>query len=83
MPTWLTVGGYQEQPLPIVSALTMTRNGNGVTLAKRFYDEGVIDGNALKQMLLESQGAAPYFWHCSPLLDAQFAPALLVSGSWN
>ncbi len=39
MPTWLTVGGYQEQPLPIVSALTMTRNGNGVTLAKRFYDE--------------------------------------------
>ena len=55
MPTWLTVGGYQEQPLPIVSALTMTRNGNGVTLAKRFYDEGVIDGNALKQMLLESR----------------------------
>ncbi len=54
MPTWLTVGGYQEQPLPIVSALTMTRNGNGVTLAKKFYEQGVHDGHQLKRMLLES-----------------------------
>jgi bicarbonate transport system ATP-binding protein len=54
MPTWLTVGGNQNEPLPVVSALTMTRNGNGVTLAKKFYDMGVHDGHHLKEMLLKS-----------------------------
>ncbi|BAQ63600.1 nitrate ABC transporter ATP-binding protein [Geminocystis sp. NIES-3709] len=54
MPTWLTVGGNQDEPLPVVSALTMTRNGNGVTLAKKFYDMGIHDGHHLKRMLLES-----------------------------
>jgi bicarbonate transport system ATP-binding protein len=54
MPTWLTAGGHQEESLPIVSALTMTRNGNGVTLAKRFYEQGVHDGHHLKEMLLKS-----------------------------
>jgi bicarbonate transport system ATP-binding protein len=54
MPTWLTVGGNQNEPLPVVSALTMTRNGNGVTLAKRFYDQGIYDAQKLKRMILES-----------------------------
>ena len=54
MPTWLTVGGNQDEPLPVVSALTMTRNGNGVTLGKKFYDMGVHDGHHFKRMLLES-----------------------------
>jgi bicarbonate transport system ATP-binding protein len=54
MPTWLTAGGNNNEPLPTVSALTMTRNGNGVTLAKKFYDMGVHDGHHLKRMLLES-----------------------------
>jgi bicarbonate transport system ATP-binding protein len=54
MPTWLTVGGNQNQPLPTVTALTMTRNGNGVTLAQKFYQQGVYDSHQLKRMLLES-----------------------------
>lgn len=54
MPTWLTAGGNQDEPLPVVSALTMTRNGNGITLAKKFYDMGIHDGHHLKTMLLES-----------------------------
>ncbi|AUB40165.1 cmpC, bicarbonate transport system ATP-binding protein [Nostoc flagelliforme CCNUN1] len=41
MPMWLTLGGHNNQPLPVVTALTMTRNGNAITLAKRFYDQGV------------------------------------------
>ncbi|MEH2392215.1 MAG: nitrate ABC transporter ATP-binding protein [Nostoc sp.] len=41
MPIWLTLGGHNNQPLPVVTALTMTRNGNAITLAKRFYDQGV------------------------------------------
>jgi bicarbonate transport system ATP-binding protein len=56
MPTWLTAGGNQEEPLPIVSALTMTRNGNGITLAKQFYQEGVVTAADYKQKLLALDG---------------------------
>jgi bicarbonate transport system ATP-binding protein len=54
MPVWLTAGGMNGEPLPIVSALTMTRNGNAITLDKRFYDQGIITLSDLKRMLLES-----------------------------
>ena len=51
MPTWLTAGGYQDQPLPMVSALTMTRNGNGITLSKSLYDQGVYSLEAFQNIL--------------------------------
>ncbi|MBE9171141.1 ABC transporter substrate-binding protein [Pleurocapsales cyanobacterium LEGE 06147] len=54
MPTWLTAGGDRETPVPTVTALTMTRNGNGITLAKKFYAKGVQTVTDLKRMLLES-----------------------------
>ncbi len=41
MPLWLTLGGDDNIPVPVVSALTMARNGNAITLGKHFYDEGV------------------------------------------
>jgi bicarbonate transport system ATP-binding protein len=41
MPMWLTLGGNRNKPTPVVSALTMTRNGNAITLSKRFYEGGV------------------------------------------
>lgn len=61
MPVWLTVGGHNEKgtPLPVVSALTMTRNGNAITLAKRFYDQfdrPVQSAQEYKQMLLALDG---------------------------
>ncbi|MBR8831214.1 MAG: Bicarbonate transport ATP-binding protein CmpC [Chroococcopsis gigantea SAG 12.99] len=61
MPTWLTAGGHQEQPIPMVSALTMTRNGNGVTLSKKFYEQGIVNGTSLKRMLLESADSRHIF----------------------
>ncbi|MFM7426166.1 MAG: nitrate ABC transporter ATP-binding protein, partial [Elainella sp.] len=54
MPVWLTVGGLNDQPLPIVTALTITRNGNAITLDKRFNQEGVYVLNDLKRFLLET-----------------------------
>lgn len=54
MPVWLTVGGMNNKPLPVVSALTITRNGNAITLDKRFADQGVLTLNDLKRMLLET-----------------------------
>jgi len=55
MPLWLTLGGDNDQPLPVVTALTMTRNGNAITLDKRFYDEGVYDLAGFKQYLLKTR----------------------------
>jgi len=54
MPLWLTLGGHENRPLPVVSALTMTRNGNGITLDKRFYDQGIHSLTDFKKMLLDS-----------------------------
>jgi bicarbonate transport system ATP-binding protein len=54
MPLWLTLGAHDTKPLPVVTSLTMTRNGNAITLAKRFYDEGVRTLADFKQMLLDS-----------------------------
>ncbi|MBW4643341.1 MAG: nitrate ABC transporter ATP-binding protein [Goleter apudmare HA4340-LM2] len=52
MPMWLTLGGHNNKPLPVVTSLTMTRNGNAITLAKRFYDQGVRTLSDFKNYLL-------------------------------
>jgi len=54
MPVWLTVGGNEGRPVPVVSALTLTRNGNAITLDKRFYDQGVYTLADFKQLLQQS-----------------------------
>ena len=54
MPLWLTLGGHENRPLPVVTALTMTRNGNGITLDKRFYDQGIHTLADFRKMLLDS-----------------------------
>lgn len=54
MPLWLTLGAEDTQPLPVVSSLTMTRNGNAITLAKRFYDQGIHTLADLRHLLLDS-----------------------------
>ncbi|OLP16212.1 bacitracin ABC transporter ATP-binding protein [Leptolyngbya sp. 'hensonii'] len=55
MPLWLTLGGVDNQPIPTVTSLTLTRNGNAITLAKRFYDQGVYTLADLKQMLYQTR----------------------------
>ncbi|MDX1976832.1 MAG: nitrate ABC transporter ATP-binding protein, partial [Pseudanabaenaceae cyanobacterium bins.68] len=50
LPTWLTLGGNGACK-PIVSALTMTRNGNAITLDRRFYNQGIHSLADFKQML--------------------------------
>jgi bicarbonate transport system ATP-binding protein len=53
MPAWITLGG-NGRSIPIVSALNMTRNGNAISLCKRFYDQGITTLADFKQMLLSS-----------------------------
>ncbi|MEN9204677.1 MAG: nitrate ABC transporter ATP-binding protein, partial [Thermostichales cyanobacterium DRC_bins_46] len=53
MPVWMSLGGGETQPIPIVTALTLTRNGNGITLAKRFYNQGIHTLADLRRYLLD------------------------------
>ncbi|MDH6078106.1 ABC transporter ATP-binding/substrate-binding protein [Umezakia ovalisporum] len=55
MPMWLTLGGHNNTPVPVVTSLTMTRNGNAITLAKRFYDQGVVTLSDFKDYLLRTR----------------------------
>jgi nitrate/nitrite transport system ATP-binding protein len=41
MPLTLTIGAGNKPSVPMVSALTLSRNGNAITLSKRLYDQGV------------------------------------------
>ncbi|AGY60458.1 nitrate ABC transporter ATP-binding protein [Gloeobacter kilaueensis] len=41
MPLWFSLGGANEKPLPVATALTTTRNGNAITLARRFLKEDI------------------------------------------
>ena len=41
MPAWLTLGGNNDVPLPVVTALTMARNGNAITLKEEFYQQNI------------------------------------------
>lgn len=41
MPTWMTAGGHGGDPTPVVSSLTLSRNGNGITLSRGLTDQGV------------------------------------------
>jgi nitrate ABC transporter ATP-binding subunit len=54
MPIWLTAGGLDGKSLPIATSLTMTRNGNAITLDKQFYQQGVHSLTDLRRMLLET-----------------------------
>ncbi|PZO38504.1 MAG: bacitracin ABC transporter ATP-binding protein [Pseudanabaena frigida] len=50
LPMWMTLGGNGACK-PIVTALTMTRNGNAITLDRRFYDRGIHTLADFKAML--------------------------------
>jgi bicarbonate transport system ATP-binding protein len=54
MPLWITLGGAGNQSVPVVSSMTMTRNGNAITLDKRFQNQGITTLPDFKKMLLES-----------------------------
>jgi nitrate/nitrite transport system ATP-binding protein len=41
MPLGLTLGMHHQPPLPVTTAMTLSRNGNAVVLSKKFLDQGV------------------------------------------
>ncbi|MGB3653913.1 MAG: nitrate ABC transporter ATP-binding protein [Rivularia sp. (in: cyanobacteria)] len=55
MPMWLTLGGNENKPLPVVTSLTMTRNGNAITLSRDFYEHGIQDLSDFRNYLLKTR----------------------------
>jgi bicarbonate transport system ATP-binding protein len=41
MPAWLTLGGNNDESVPVVTALTMARNGNAITLKEELFEQNV------------------------------------------
>ncbi|NJL37159.1 MAG: ABC transporter substrate-binding protein [Leptolyngbyaceae cyanobacterium RM2_2_4] len=41
MPLSLTLGMNGKPPTPVITALTLSRNGNAITLSKKLFDQGV------------------------------------------
>lgn len=59
MPTTLTIGPGNKSSVPVVSALTLSRGGNAITLSKRYYDQGVRNLADFKRAIAQSPDQVP------------------------
>ncbi|MGB3205888.1 MAG: nitrate ABC transporter ATP-binding protein [Crinalium sp.] len=51
MPLAMTLGMGNNNPLPIVTSLILSRNGNAITLSNQFYEQGVRNLKGLKRII--------------------------------
>ncbi|MBD2104132.1 nitrate ABC transporter ATP-binding protein [Leptolyngbya sp. FACHB-261] len=56
MPLSMTLGMGGNAPVPIVTALTIARNGNAITLSKQLFDQGVRSLADLKAVMAQTPG---------------------------
>ena len=54
MPLWISLGGAGAQSVPVISSLTLSRNGNAITLNKKFQDQGVKTLADFRDMIRQS-----------------------------
>lgn len=54
LPLALTLGMGGKDPVPVVTALVLARNGNAITLAKHFYNEGVRTPADFRAVIMQS-----------------------------
>lgn len=59
MPLGLTLGMNGKPPVPVVTGLVMSRNGNAITLSKRFYHNGVRTLADLKEAIARTSDKVP------------------------
>ncbi len=57
MPLGKTLGFNATEPVPLVASMIMARNGNAITLARRYHDEGVATAADLKARFEASPSA--------------------------
>ncbi|MBW4658606.1 MAG: nitrate ABC transporter ATP-binding protein [Drouetiella hepatica Uher 2000/2452] len=54
MPLALTLGAGDKTPVPMITAMVVSRNGNAITLSKSLYDQGVRSLADLKTVLYQT-----------------------------
>ena len=54
MPLAMTLGMGNNSPLPIVTSLILSRNGNAITLSNQFYEQGVRNLKGLKRIISQT-----------------------------
>ncbi|MCM1983918.1 ABC transporter ATP-binding/substrate-binding protein [Lyngbya confervoides] len=55
MPLWLTLGARDKPSTPMVTSLTLTRNGNAITLSKTLIDQGIQTSTDFRAYLKETR----------------------------
>ncbi|MBD3881065.1 ABC transporter substrate-binding protein [Phormidium tenue FACHB-886] len=66
MPLALTIGAVGKTPLPTLSAMVMSRNGNAITLSKTLYDQGVRSLADLQQVIAQDPNKQRIFGMVHP-----------------
>ena len=61
LPYAMTLGLRGQEPLPMATALTLSRNGNAITLHRRFHEAGVTDAAGLKRWITAHPEIRPVF----------------------
>lgn len=61
LPFAMTLGLRGQPSLPMTTALTLSRNGNAITLHRRFRDAGVNDLHSLKRWITDHPERRPVF----------------------
>jgi nitrate/nitrite transport system ATP-binding protein len=61
LPLAMTVGLDGAAPLPMVTALILSRNGSAVTLSRKLYEQGVRTLEDLKQVIEQNPDQVPTF----------------------
>jgi ABC-type nitrate/sulfonate/bicarbonate transport system substrate-binding protein len=59
LPFAMTLGSQGRRPVPITSALTLSRNGNAITLHRRFHEAGVRSAAEFKAWIAANPGHKP------------------------
>jgi len=56
MPLGLTLGMNGKAPMPVLTAMVLSRNGDAITISKKLYDRGVRSLEDFKQFITQTPG---------------------------
>ncbi|WP_330204592.1 nitrate ABC transporter ATP-binding protein [Cyanobacterium sp. Dongsha4] len=66
MPLSMTVGAGGKTPIPIITSLVLSRNGNAITLGKKFQEMGVTDVHGLREIIHQTPDTVHTFGMVHP-----------------
>jgi nitrate/nitrite transport system ATP-binding protein len=61
MPLSMTLGAGGKPPIPMITSMVLSRNGNAITLSKQFQEMGVTNLQELKEAIAKNPDKVPTF----------------------